>query len=89
MNKRWLSVLFSVCFSALILAGCATNGDQDPAPPEEEQNDEAPQEEQNGDAPGLDEDDAMNKDAEEDAEKDSEDPIEDPEDMNDQDRQDD
>lgn len=93
MNKKWFNVLTSVFFSALLLVGCNVN-DQDPAPPEEDQNNEtenAPEEEGNDteNLPGVDENDTMNKDDEEDAEKDPEDPVEDPEDMNDKDRQDD
>lgn len=76
-------MLTSVFFSALILAGCNVEDNQDPAPPEEEQNNDTEN------VPGVDENDTINKDDEEDAESDPEDPIEDPEDMNDKDRQDD
>ena len=90
MNKKWLIMLTGILFSAM-LVGC--NGDQNPPPPEEDQNqvdedvndtNDLNDDTENNNLPGVDEDDNLMKDDEKDTDPDPEDPIEDPEDMQDE-----
>ncbi|MBD1380644.1 hypothetical protein [Metabacillus arenae] len=92
--KDWLIKTLSTLFAVTLITGCAVNDDQDPAPPENGQNEEqAPNNEDmnnmDENVPGVDEDDTINQDDEKDKKPDPEDPIEDPQDIGDENRRDD